>query len=66
MSGLAIGRKVNESVVIDLRQWGLGLVNIMRIDDSPDGNRIRLLLDADRRIPIFRKELFDEIESERQ
>lgn len=62
MNGLAIGRKVDESVVIDLRQFGLGLINILRINDSPDRKRIRLLFNAERRIPIHRKEVFDAIE----
>jgi carbon storage regulator len=54
---LALTRVVNESVVIDLRQWGLGTVEVLII--SVRGDRVRVGVEAAREIPVDRKEIFD-------
>lgn len=54
---LALTRVVNESVVVDLRQWGLGTVEVLII--SVRGDRVRVGVEAPREIPVDRKEIFD-------
>jgi len=59
---LVLLRKIEESIMIDLRKWGLGVIEVKVIDSV--GN-VRLGLEGDRRIPIHRQEVFDDIETQR-
>jgi carbon storage regulator len=60
LSMLALTRVVNESVVVDLREWGLGTVEVLII--SVRGDRVRVGVEAPREIPVHRREVFDSIE----
>jgi sRNA-binding carbon storage regulator CsrA len=60
MEGLCFSRKKNEIAVIDLRKYGLGLIEVMPIEIR--GGKARLMFSGDRSIPIHRKEVFEEIE----
>jgi carbon storage regulator len=57
---LVLARKRNESVVIDLRKFGLGLVEVTNIEQR--GDKTRLGFKGDKRIPINRREVFEAIE----
>jgi carbon storage regulator len=59
LSMLALTRVVNESVVVDLREWGLGTVEVLII--SVRGDRVRVGVEAPREIPVHRREVFDAI-----
>lgn len=60
---LVLSRHEDESIVIDLRHVGLGLVRVTPVDVH--GNRVRLGIEADRSIPVHRSEIFDSVERER-
>ena len=62
MEGLVLARKEDEVVVIDLREWGLGIVAIGVVEIA---DKVRLIFSGDRRIPIHRKEVYDAIEREK-
>lgn len=57
---LVVARKRNESVVIDLRKFGLGLIEVTNIEIR--GDKTRIGVRADKRIPINRREVFEAIE----
>lgn len=57
---LIVTRARKESVVIDLRQWGLGVVEIL--NTGKKGLATQLAFVAERRIPIHRREVFDQRE----
>ena len=60
---LVLARRKNESVILDLRQFGLGLIRV-----SPAEIRlqsVRIGFEADERIQIHREEVFDVIEREK-
>ena len=58
--GLVLSRKRNEVIVIDLRQYGLGLINVLVTEIR--GDKARLMVSCDRKIPVHRLEVFDVIE----
>lgn len=57
---LVLARMVNESVVIDLRRYGLETIEITIL--SIRGDNVRLGIDAIREIPVHRLEIHQEIE----
>lgn len=59
---LVLTQPVDEAVVIDLRKWGLGLVEVMPVRIQPD--KVRFGYDADPQIPVHRKSVFEAIERE--
>ncbi len=61
MEGLIFLRKKDEVSVIDLRKFGLGLIEVLCADFKSGG--VRLLFSGRRDIPIHRKEVFDAIEA---
>ena len=61
MEGLVLLRKKDEIAVIDLRKFGLGLIEVLAAEFRNGG--VRLLFIARRDIPIHRKEVFDAIEA---
>ena len=60
MEGLILSRRMNESAVIDLRKWGLGLIHVGVIEIR--GDKARLKFSGDRNIPMHREEVFEAIE----
>lgn len=60
---LVLSRKQNERVVIDLRQFGLGVIDVSIVQIR--GDKVRTAYNGDRSIPIHRGEVFDKIERER-
>lgn len=62
-SGLCLSRKKDESVILDLREWGLGLFEVLTVETRHD--KARSLFCGDKRIPIHRKEVFEKIEGNR-
>lgn len=63
MEGLILSRKKNQMVVIDLREFGLGLVKVMCLGQR--NGQARLMFNGDERIPIHREEVFDQIERQK-
>lgn len=63
MEGLILSRKKNQMVVIDLREFGLGLVKVMSLGHR--NGQARLMFNGDERIPIHREEVFDLIERQK-
>lgn len=61
---LCLSRKRNESVILDLREFGLGLVKILTVDIR--GEKTRVGVDADVKIPVHREEVFNAIERSRK
>ena len=61
---LCLSRKRNESVILDLREFGLGLVKILTVDIR--GDKTRVGVDADVKIPVHREEVFNAIERNRK
>ena len=57
---LVLSRKRNEAIVIDLRQHGLGLIEILTVDIR--GDKVRTGINANESIPVHRQEVFDAIE----
>lgn len=57
---LILSRHKNEAIVIDLRQWGLGLIELMTVEIR--GDKVRHGIEADKQIPVHRREVFDAIE----
>ena len=57
---LVLSRKRNEAIVIDLRQHGLGLIEILTVDIR--GDKVRYGVAAPQSIPVHRREVFDAIE----
>lgn len=51
----------NDSVIIDLREFGLGLIEAMTVHGHP---HTKIGFKADQRIPIHRKEVWEAIERE--
>jgi carbon storage regulator len=61
---LTLSRKETESVVIDLRAWGLGLIKVMNVQMR--GDKVRIGFEAAKEIPVHRREVFEAIERERE
>lgn len=57
---LVLSTHKSESVVIDLREFGLGLIEVLTVEIR--GDKTRNGYQADKRIPIHRKCVFDQIE----
>ncbi len=51
---LVLARKTNESLVID----GRIVVRVMRVD----GDTVKIGIDAPKEVPVFRSEIYEEIE----
>ena len=62
---LVVSRHPDESIVIDLRAHGLGLVTILLVDIR-GGDRARIGVDADQSIPVHRIEIWKRIERDRE
>jgi carbon storage regulator CsrA len=60
---LILVRKVCEKAIIDLRQWGLGTIEVMPAEIR-DG-KVRIGFNADPKIPVHREEVFKDIEAGR-
>jgi carbon storage regulator len=60
---LCLTREFDESVIIDLRAQGLGLITVTVLRLM--GDKVRLGIAAPLVVPVHRKEIFDEIEMER-
>lgn len=60
---LCLSTHENDDVVIDLRQFGLGLVEVKTLDIR--GNKVRTGYTAGRAVPIYRRSVFELIEKER-
>lgn len=65
LNGLCISRRIGECIVLDLREHGLGIARIGVITPSRVGTT-RLIVDADRRIPVHRREVFEAIEKSKE
>lgn len=61
---LVMSQKEEELVIIDLREYGLGTIEVMPVDIR--GDKVRNLYRGDKRIPIHRKSVFDAIEKRRE
>lgn len=57
---LVLRRRQSESIVIDLRKWGLGLIEVSNVEVI--GGDCRMGIEAAKEIPIHRREIFDKIE----
>jgi carbon storage regulator CsrA len=60
---LVLSRHVNDSVIFDLREHGLGIIEVAVVDIR--GSVVRLGITADRSISVDRHEVFDTKERER-
>lgn len=60
---LILRRRPDESIVIDLRAFGLGLIELLVVDCH--NNSPRLGIEAAKGIPVHRAEVFEAIERER-
>ena len=56
---LVLSRHVNEKIVLDLRKWGLGVVDLMVVDIR--GDKVRIGIHATTEVPVHRLEVFEEI-----
>ncbi len=54
----------NNDGIIDLREFGLGIIEIKVLHVK--GDKARIGYEGDRAIPIHRREVFERIESENQ
>lgn len=61
---LVLSRKEREGIVIDLREFGLGLIELMTVEIRAD--KVRHGIEADKRIPVHRREVFELIESQKR
>lgn len=61
---LVLRRHKDESVVIDLRKYGAGLLRVSCVDIR--GDKTRLGFEAPFDIPVHRQEVFDRVERERE
>lgn len=59
---LILKRVVGEAIVIDLRDFGLGLVRVLPVESRR--GVMRLGIEADAKIPVHREEIFQTIERE--
>jgi sRNA-binding carbon storage regulator CsrA len=54
-----VGRqKVRGGIVIDLREFSLGTITVQMLD--VDKQTVRVGIEADKRIPVHRQEVFDD------
>jgi carbon storage regulator len=58
---LLLSTHKDESVVIDLREFGLGLIEVVTVEIR--GDKVRNGYQGDKRIPIHRRKVFDAIEA---
>lgn len=56
--------KSRDEIVIDLREYGLGVATVKAVETS--GRKVRLGLTFDDRIPVHRKAVFDALETQRK
>lgn len=61
---LVVSRKRDESIVIDLRAHGLGLVTVTVVEHRAD--KAKIGVDADKSIPVHRIEIWERIERDQQ
>lgn len=65
LNGLCLARGTGEYAVIDLRDYGLGLIRVGVLPPTRFG-KPRIIIDADRRIPVHRSEVFEAIEKSKE